>query len=138
MSAGSEARLVAELARLNAAEIAAEAVGPRELEGLGLAPPRAALRVYGKPPEEGGTAPVLADVQLGVQKGDRILAKRADRDTIFRVDAALAEHVPVSLEAYRNRFVSKEEPDTGTPGAPDGAVLDPETLDGLPEAPPEP
>lgn len=110
MAAGLAALLVAELARLDAADIAAEEVGPDELAGLGLAPPHAAIRVYGEPPAEGGEAPVLADVQIGVQSGDRIVARRADRPTIFRIDAARAEHVPVSLEAFRNRFLSKEQP----------------------------
>jgi hypothetical protein len=32
----------------------------------------------------------------------------------------VAEHVPISLEAFRNRFVAKEPP--GDAGAPDAAV----------------
>lgn len=117
MAAGVAARLVAELARLDAAEIAAEEVGPDELAGLGLAPPRATLRVYGRAPEGGGTAPLLADVQLGVQSGDRVIARRGDRATIFRMDAAKAEHLPVGLEAFRNRFVSREAPEEAPPPA---------------------
>jgi len=110
MAAGLAARLVAELARLDAADIAADEVGAQELAGLGLSPAHATIRVYGQAPEGGGQAPVLADLQLGVQKGDRIVARRADRPTIFRMDAARAESIPVSLEAFRNRFVSKEPP----------------------------
>jgi hypothetical protein len=110
MAAGLASRLVAELARLEAADIAAEEVGPQELAGLGLSPPRAAIRILGATPEGGGEPPVLADVQLGVQDGDRIVARRADRTTIFRLDADRSEHIPVSLEAFRNRFVSKEPP----------------------------
>jgi hypothetical protein len=111
MAAGMAARLVAELARLDAAEIAAEEAGPEELAGLGLAPPRATLRVHGPAPEGGGAAPLLAEVQFGVQSGDRVIARRADRPTIFRMDAARAQHLPVSLEAFRNRFASQQAPD---------------------------
>ncbi len=110
MAAGLASRLIAELARLDAVDIAADEVGPDELAGLGLSPAHAAIRVFGKPPEAGGDAPVLADVQLGVRQGDRVIAKRADRPTVFRMDAALAEHIPVSLAAFRNRFVSAEVP----------------------------
>ena len=115
MAAGSAARLVAELARLKAVDIAAEEVGANEEAGLGLAPPRVAIRVFGAPPAGGGEAPVLADVRLGVQKGDRIFASVPGRKIVYQIDAALAEHVPVSLEAFRNRFVSKEQP--GAPAA---------------------
>jgi len=111
IAAGLASRLIAELARLDAVDIAADEMGADELAGLGLAPAHAAIRIFGKPPEDGGDAPVLADVQLGVQQGDRVLAKRADRPTVFRMDAALAEHIPVSLEAFRNRFVSKGSPE---------------------------
>jgi hypothetical protein len=122
MAAGAAAQLVAELARLDAVDIAADEVGPQELAGLGLSPPHAAIRVYGEPvapegtapeapaPPDGGEAPLLADLQIGVQSGDRIVARRADRPTIFRMDASRSEHIPVSLEAFRNRFVSKEPP----------------------------
>jgi hypothetical protein len=145
MAAGAAARLVAELARLEAAEIAADEVGAQELAGLGLAPPRAGIRVYGKAPE-GGEEPVLADVQLGVQTADRVIARRADRPTIFRMDAAKAENVPVSLDAFRNRFVSKEAPEAEPQPMPEGMLeqvspealpdgLDPEDLAPAPEAP---
>lgn len=109
MAAGTAARMIAELAELDAAEIAADEVGPQELAGLGFAPPRATIRVYGAVPEGGGEAPVLAEVLLGVQSGSRIAARRPDRPTIFRIDAAHAEHVPVSLEAFRNRFEARED-----------------------------
>lgn len=135
MAAGLAARLVAELARLEAAEIAAEEVGPQELAGLGLAPPRATIRVYGAAPAAGGEAPVLADVQLGVQSGDRIVARRADRPTIFRLDAAKAEHVPVSLEAFRNRFVSQEAPEEAAVGDDEPPAELEVDLDEMPPAP---
>jgi len=124
MAAGLASRLIAELARLDAVDIAADEVGSEELAGLGLSPAHAAIRIFGKSPEEGGDAPVLADLQLGVQQGDRVLAKRADRPTVFRMDAALAEHIPVSLEAFRNRFVSAEAPEGGGANDAPGQDLD--------------
>jgi hypothetical protein len=122
MGAGLASRFVAEMAGLDATDIAADEVGPAELEGLGLLPAQTSIRIFGKPPEAGGDAPVLADVQLGVQQDDRVIAKRADRPTVFRMDAALAEHIPVSLEAYRNRFLSKESPEAEA--APPGGQAD--------------
>lgn len=119
MAAGSAARLVAELARLDAVDIAADEVGPQELVGLGLSPPQATIRVYGRSApadeeSEGESAPaadqLLAEVQFGAHQKGHILARRADRSTIFLVDDDRAEAIPVSLEAFRNRFVSKETP----------------------------
>ena len=115
MAAGAAARVVAELARLKAADIAAEEVGPKEEAALGLAPPHAVIRVFGAKPQAGGEAPRLAEVHLGAQKNDRIFATLPDRKTLYQIDGALAEHIPISLEAFRNRFVSKEQP--GAPGA---------------------
>jgi len=120
MAAGSAARLVAELARLKAVDIVAEEVGAREEAGLGLAPPRVAIRVFGAPPAGGGEAPVLAEVHLGAQKGDRVFASVPGRKIVYQIDGSLAEHIPVSLDAFRNRFVSKEQP--GQPGAPPAAA----------------
>jgi hypothetical protein len=110
MAPGLASRLVAELARLRADDIAAEKMGPEELAGVGLAPPRATIRVLGRAPEGGGDAPVLAEVLLGVQKSGRLFARVPGRETVYRVADALAEHVPLSLEAYENRFVAKEPP----------------------------
>jgi hypothetical protein len=39
------------------------------------------------------------------------------RETVYRVAGSLAQHVPLSLEAFRNRFVAKEPPQTGAPDA---------------------
>jgi hypothetical protein len=111
MAAGLASRMIAEMARLDAVDIAADEVGPEELAGLGLSPARAVIRIFGKPTEDGAEAPILAEVQLGVQQGDRVIAKRPDRPTVFRLDAARAEHIPVQLEAFRNRFVSEELPE---------------------------
>jgi len=122
MAAGSAARLVAELARLKAVDIAAEEMGPHEEAGIGLAPPRVAIRVFGAAPAGGGDAPVLAEVHLGNQQGERIFASVPGRKIVYQLDGALAEHVPISLDAFHNRFVSKEQP--GQPAAPPPAAGD--------------
>jgi hypothetical protein len=111
-------RLVAELARLSAVDIAAEKMGAAELAAVGLAPPRTTVRILGKVPEGGGEAPELAKLIFGVEKGDSIFAQVPGRETVYRVSSKLAEHVPISLEAFRNRFVEKEAPAAeSAPGA---------------------
>jgi len=111
-------RLVAELARLSAADIAAERMGAAELAAVGLDPPRATVRILGRTPETGGEAPELAKVIFGVEKGETIFAQVPGRETVYRVSNKLAEHVPISLEALRNRFVAKEAPaPENAPGA---------------------
>jgi hypothetical protein len=138
MAPGLAARLVTELSRLRGDDIAADSMGERELASVGLAPPRALLRVFGDPAEAGGEAPKLAEVWLGELDAKRgIFARRADAPTVFLLDAALAEHVPVSLEAFRNRFVSKEPP--AAAGAPEAGPELPEEVEdvGLDEAPAE-
>ena len=120
MAPGLASRLVAELARLDADDIAAEKMGGAELAAIGLEPPRTTLRVFGAATEAGGEAPELAKLTFGVEKGDQIFAQVPGRETVYRVPSKLAEHVPVSLEAFRNRFVAKEPPTEG--GAPDAAM----------------
>jgi hypothetical protein len=39
---------------------------------------------------------------------------------VYLLDDAIAEHVPLSLEAWRNRFVSKEPPPQPEPTPPTG------------------
>jgi hypothetical protein len=111
MAAGTVSRLVAELSRLRAADILADAMGEAELAALGLRPPRVVARVLG---EGGDEAPVLAEIHLGQVDPERgIVARAAGDERVYRLDHALAEHVPVSLEAFRNRFVSKEGEEEG-------------------------
>jgi hypothetical protein len=129
---GKAARMIAELARLKADDIAAEQMGPDELTGVGLAPARATVRVLGKPPEGGGDAPELAHVLVGVSRGGKLIAKVPGRDTVYRVSDTVAEHVPISLEAYQSRFVAKEppapEPSADAPPAEPGAEGAPPAL----------
>jgi hypothetical protein len=114
---GALTTLVSELSRLRAEGILAERMGPDELRALRLAPPAVVYRVYGTPPGggEGASETQLAEVAIGAPHGgDRIAARRGDRETVFEIDHALAEYIPVSLEAFRNRFAAKaakaEEP----------------------------
>lgn len=103
------AGLVSELSGLSADAILAERVGPEELAGLGLAPPRVSLTVRGA---EGDA--VLAQVRLGARQGaDGVVAQTGENPQVFRLDAATAEHLPVSLEAFRNRFLARGEADRG-------------------------
>lgn len=135
---GLAARMVAELARLEADDIAAESMGPEELAGVGLSPARAAVRVLGKAPEAGGDAPELAHVLLGVQKNGKLFAKVPSRETVYLLPDALAEHVPISLDAYRARFVAKEEPKPAEEGAaPEVAPDAAPAPDAAAEPPPE-
>ena len=100
------ARLVEELDGLTAETILAEQVGPDELAGLGLAPPAAAFVVR----DADGT--VLADVRLGRFQGAAgMVAQTGGNPQVFRLDSDAAEHLPVNLDAFRNRFLVVEEPD---------------------------
>jgi hypothetical protein len=110
MQPGKVARLVSELSHLEGRDILADRLEAAELERYGLSPPRTILRVLGKPAGEGAEPPVLAEVQLGdVDPAQGIPARTPAREAVYRLDPALAEHVPVSLEAFRERFRSEEE-----------------------------
>jgi hypothetical protein len=116
MGPGLASRMIAELARLRAEDIAAEKMGPDELAGVGLSPARATLRVFGKAEGE-GAAPELAHVLFGIAKNGRVFAKVPSRDTVYLLPDSIGEHVPLTLEAWRNRFVSKEPPQPEPPAA---------------------
>ena len=126
-------RLVAELARLSAVDIAAEKMGAAELAAVGLDPPRATVRILGKTPEGGGEAPELAKMIFGVEKGETIFAQVPGRETVYRVSSKLAEQVPISLEAFRNRFVAEEAPPgEGAAGAAPPPMLEMDGESGMP------
>jgi len=120
MAAGRVATLISELSHLRARSILADSMGPEELAGVGLRPPRVLYRVWGAPAEEEqeeGEPLRLAEVALGAFDAETgIVAKAADQDNVYRLDFELAEALPVSLEAFRNRFASDEEPDPEEPG----------------------
>jgi len=116
MAPGRAARIVAELSTLRANDIVAEAMGPAEQAALGLDPPRVSLRVRGEAADD-EPGPVLAEVLLGDLDAEAgVAAKAAGSDRIYRIDHELAEHLPVSLEAFQNRFLSKEGAPPPAPG----------------------
>jgi hypothetical protein len=104
--------LVSELSLLRAESVMADALGEGELAAIGLAPPRATLRVYGAPgDDEGGGAP-LADVRLGepdVAQG--IPAMRGGETTVFWLSADLLEQLPISRVAWEEGFRVVPEPE---------------------------
>lgn len=130
MAEGKAGELISKLASLQASDIVAESASEAELLALGLAPPRARFRVYGKhPEEEEGKAPLLADVAIG-DFDEGIAARAGDQAIVYRLDGDLAEQLPVSLEAFRNRFLDPEPADEGAAGTDDpGFSQDPALLD---------
>jgi hypothetical protein len=120
------------LSRLTASEVVAEAVGPDELAGLGLAPPRLAIRVIGTPSDGAADASVLGEIHLGVSDPERgIVARRADRDLIYRIEPGLEDRLPLTPDAveaaYRRDAPSESDPESApdSDGDPDaGAVED--------------
>jgi len=97
--------LVDVLSGLHADDIVAEELGPAELQAMGLDPAKAVLLVYG----DGDPAERLAEIHLGVAFGGGVTARVPDRETIFLLDAALADLLPTDLEDYRERFVAQPE-----------------------------
>jgi hypothetical protein len=101
--------MVAELSTLHGEDIVADAMPEAEQAELGLVPGNVVLRVRGEPAED-GPGEVLAEVVLGEIDPDQGIAARArGSDRIYRIDYELAEHLPISLEALRNRFLSEGE-----------------------------
>lgn len=119
-------RLVSELSKLEASDILAESMGEKELGQLGLSPPNTIISVYGEAPtaepaegEEPAPATSLAEIHLGSLDPMQGIAARAVGDaTVYRLDLAHAEHIPVNLDAFRSRFLVDAEPESD-----DAAVL---------------
>jgi hypothetical protein len=120
-------RLVDELSRLEASAILAESAGEQELRGLGLDPPRVSFAVTGAPAEGEEGPGRLAEVRLGeLQSDGGLVAQAAGRPALFRLDPALAEHLPVSLDALRERFLAPPEPaEPAAPAEPDASPVEP-------------
>lgn len=117
-AAAAPARLLATLSRLEAIDIAAEALGEAERAGLGLAPPAARVRVLG------AEDAVLADVSFGVARADgAVAAQRADVETAYWVDASVSQDVPISAAAFAESFravdAADAEPGDAAPAASD-------------------
>ncbi len=105
--------LVNALSGLHADDIIAEEFGSAELQAMRLDPAKVVLLVYGA----GDPAERLAEIHLGVAFGGGVTARVPNRDTIFLLDAALADLLPTDLEDYRERFVAQPEPAADEEGA---------------------
>lgn len=109
------ARLVSELSNLEAEDILSEDASEEDLEELGLSPPQTVVSVFGEAPGAEGEsesvgAPRLAEIHVGnVEGSEWIVARAAGDPTVYQLSYELAEHLPVSLEAFRNRFLADEE-----------------------------
>ncbi|MEM9174632.1 MAG: DUF4340 domain-containing protein [Myxococcota bacterium] len=104
-------RLVRELSNLRATSILADDMGEAERAALGLSPPRARLRVEGGA-DAGRPVEVLADLRFGRFDATRgLLVQRADRDTVFVLEPAVAEGLPYSAAHYRFAFETAEAGD---------------------------
>jgi hypothetical protein len=107
-------------------------MGSDELRALGLDPPNASLRVRGA--DESTT---LAEVRIGVvRQGGGIVAQTAGNPTVFELDPVLAEYVPVSLETFRQDFVTKPQETGGAAEAGEGEDDTPEATAGAEDAAP--
>lgn len=102
--------LVRTLSSLRATDILAEEMGPAELAGLGLSPPHVRIRV-GTEISAGDDSGILADLRLGrLVSGRGLLAQRADEPTVFILAESVVQELPISAEAFANRF-EKQVPD---------------------------
>jgi hypothetical protein len=116
-AAGKLDAALAELSRLRAIGIESDAPGEALLRKHRLAPPNAVITVFGTRPEgakaEGEDAaplPVLAEVQIGDVEGSEWIAARGAGDpTLYRLAYPVAEQLPISLDAFRNRFRAEEK-----------------------------
>lgn len=125
------ARLVDELSRLSAEDVLAERVGPEELAELGLDPPRASFAVREGDADD---AALLSELRLGVVQGSEgVVAQSGERPQVYRLGLGVGEHLPINLEAFRNRFAGVDEP---TEPGDAGGEIDLEAL--LGEPPPTP
>jgi hypothetical protein len=108
------AALVSHFSRLRGDAVVADALGKEELEGIGLNPPRVILSVFGEAGSEGegGAEALLGVLHLGSTRAEGIFAQVPNRETVFALDAAIAEFIPVNLEAFQNHFAGLPEADT--------------------------
>jgi len=116
LAAGVVPALLDRLSGLDAVGIAADRRGDEERAALGLVPPRASLRVVD------ADGALLGAVRLGTLDAERgIAAMKPDGDVVYRLDAAAAEDLPISLEAWEARFVERPEPEPTAQDEADGA-----------------
>jgi hypothetical protein len=107
MAADKASQMIRELSQLTAVDIVADAMGGDELRAMRLSPPAVTIRAFAG--EEGEDASLLAEVQLGEADPERgVAAQRSGDEVIYRLDYDIAEHIPISREAFENRFLSEE------------------------------
>lgn len=117
--AGKLDSLVSELSHLEARRVLEDSAGEERLRELALAPPRATYRAI----DAGGET--LAEVRMGtLQGGEGIVATTAGRPEVFVLEYELGEHLPVSLEAFRNRFAKGDEDEAAAQAPADAAPSD--------------
>ena len=93
-----------------AIDIDEEKATDETLSTLGLLPPKVSITIQGDMSE--GKRDVLANVELGVVDDDRGIAARIQGErTVYRLHYDLAEDIPISPEAFRNRFSDQSEED---------------------------
>ena len=107
--------LLSELSRLQAVDILADAASDEELSAHSLSPPDVEIRIL----PEAGDEP-LAHLHIGGLDAEGIAARVAGERQIFQLDLKAAEHIPVSLGAFRNRFLEVEEADEAGGGEGEG------------------
>jgi len=107
MAAGKASQMIMALGSLTAVDIAADAMGEDELRAMGLLPPAVTVRVFSGEEEP---AALLAEVRLGNADPERgIAAQRSGDEVVYWIDYDLADRIPISREAFSNRFLSSEE-----------------------------
>lgn len=108
---GGASLLLSELSRLEAVDIAAEAMGPDELAGLGLAPPGVHVTVWG----DDASAP-LAELSIGSPRADGALpAQRGGSEIVYWLDPGVAAQLPVSAASFREEFRAADETEVESP-----------------------
>jgi len=108
MAPGKASRFLSSLAGVVAIDIDAEKATDETLSTLGLLPPKVSITIQGDMSE--GKRDILAHVDLGVVDADRGIAARIQGErTVYRLHYDLAEDIPISPEAFRNRFSDESE-----------------------------
>jgi len=106
------AEAIRALAQLRALTVVADEMGERELGSFGLSPAQVEIRVDSSESARasGGSAAPLAEVMIGRLDDSRgLYAQRRGDPKIYLLDSEVAESIPISSEAFANRFVVKEE-----------------------------
>ncbi len=106
MAPGAPARMVSALSALRAKDIIADQMGAAERRALKLEPANAELRIYAG---EARGGELLAEIRLGTIAAGVLYAQVPGREAVYGLESDSAQDVPVSLEAFRNRFVSKDD-----------------------------